>query len=75
MRGYLEPGEKVRFQARPHSAALVRPLGRSVMLALAGGVLVGLSPPVLGVVGALMLAVGAILALGAVWRWTGPPSS
>lgn len=69
MRGYLEPGEKVRFQARPHSAALVRPLGRSVMLALAGGVLVGLSPPVLGVVGALMLAVGAILALGAVWRW------
>ena len=42
MRGYLEPGETVRFQARPHSAALVRPLSRSVALALAGGVLVGL---------------------------------
>ncbi|MEO8290950.1 MAG: PH domain-containing protein [Gaiellaceae bacterium] len=69
MRGYLEPGEKVRFEARPHTAALVRPLGRSVILALAGGVLVGLSPAALGAVGALLLGVGALLALGAVWRW------
>jgi uncharacterized membrane protein YdbT with pleckstrin-like domain len=69
MRGYLEPGEEVRFQARPHTAALVRPLGRAVVLALAGGVLVGLSPAWLGVVGALLLAAGALLALDAVWRW------
>lgn len=69
MRGYLEPGERVRFEARPHTAALVRPLGRSLVLALAGGMLVGLSPAALGVVGALMLGVGALLALAAVWRW------
>ena len=69
MRGYLDPGEKVRFQARPHTAALVRPLSRSVVLALVGGMLVGLSPPALGVLGALMLGAGALLALDAVWRW------
>ena len=69
MRGYLEPGETVRYQARPHTAALVRPLARSIALALVGGVLVGLSPPWLGAVGALMLAASALLALGAVWRW------
>jgi uncharacterized membrane protein YdbT with pleckstrin-like domain len=69
MRGYLEPGETVRFQGRPHTAALVRPLSRSVALALVGGVLVGLSPAWLGVVGALLLGTGAVLALGAVWRW------
>jgi uncharacterized membrane protein YdbT with pleckstrin-like domain len=69
VRGYLEPGETVRYQARPHTAALFRPLARSVLLALAGGVLVGLSPPALGVVGAIMLGVGALLALRAVLRW------
>jgi uncharacterized membrane protein YdbT with pleckstrin-like domain len=69
MRGYLDPGEEVRFEARPHTAALVRPLARAVVLALAGGVLVGLSPAWLGALGALMLGSGAVLALGAVWRW------
>ena len=69
MRGYLEPGEKVRYEARPHTAALVRPLARSLMLALGGGVLVGLSPPVLGIVGAVLLGIGALLALRAVWHW------
>jgi len=28
VRGYLDPGEQVRFQARPHTAALFRPLAR-----------------------------------------------
>jgi uncharacterized membrane protein YdbT with pleckstrin-like domain len=69
MRGYLDPGETVRFEARPHTAALVRPLTRSLLLALAGGVLVGLSPPWLGVLGAVLLGVGALLALCAVLRW------
>jgi uncharacterized membrane protein YdbT with pleckstrin-like domain len=69
MRGYLDPGEMVRFQARPHTAALFRPLARSVLLALVGGVLVGLSPPAFGIVGALMLGLGALLALRAVLRW------
>ena len=69
MRGYLDPGEQVRFQARPHTAALFRPLARSVLLALVGGILVGLSPPVLGIFGAVMLGIGALLALRAVLRW------
>jgi membrane protein YdbS with pleckstrin-like domain len=69
MRGYLDPGETVRFQARPHTAALVRPLSRSVLLALGGGILVGLSPPWIGVVGAVLLGIGALLALRAVLRW------
>jgi uncharacterized membrane protein YdbT with pleckstrin-like domain len=69
MRGYLDPGETVRFEARPHTAALFRPLSRSMLFALAGGVLVGLSPPALGVVGAILLGVGALLALRAVLRW------
>jgi len=69
VRGYLDPGETVRFQARPHTAALFRPLSRSILLALGGGLLVGLSPPWLGVVGAVLLGVGALLALRAVLRW------
>jgi uncharacterized membrane protein YdbT with pleckstrin-like domain len=69
MRGYLDPGETVRFEARPHTAALFRPLSRSMLLALAGGVLVGVSPPALAVVGAILLAVGALLALRAVMHW------
>jgi uncharacterized membrane protein YdbT with pleckstrin-like domain len=69
VRGYLDPGETVRFQARPHTAALFRPLSRSILLALGGGVLVGLSPPWLGIVGAVLLGVGALLALRAVLRW------
>ena len=69
MRGYLDPGETVRFQARPHTAALGRPLSRSLLLALAGGVLVGVSRPALGVVGAVLLGIGALLALRAVLRW------
>jgi uncharacterized membrane protein YdbT with pleckstrin-like domain len=69
MRGYLDPGETVRFEARPHTVALVRPLSRSLLLALAGGVLVGLSPPWLGVLGAVLLGAGALFALRAVLRW------
>jgi uncharacterized membrane protein YdbT with pleckstrin-like domain len=69
VKGYLDPGETVRFEARPHLAALVRPLVRSVLLALVGGVLVGLTPPALGIAGALLLGLGAIFALGAVLRW------
>jgi len=69
VKGYLDPGETVRFEARPHLAALVRPLLRSILLALLGGVLVGLTPPALGVAGALLLGVAALLALAAVLRW------
>jgi hypothetical protein len=69
VRGYLEPGEYVRFDERPHAAALARPLARSLALALAGALLVLTEPASLGLVGALLLAAGALLGLAAVWRW------
>lgn len=69
MRGYLEPGEHVRFDERPHAAALARPLARSLALALAGALLVLTEPASLGLAGALLLAAGALLGLAAVWRW------
>jgi uncharacterized membrane protein YdbT with pleckstrin-like domain len=69
MHAYLEPGEVVRVEERPHAAALARPLGRSVALALAGGVLVLVAPFSLGLLGAVLLAAAAALALAAVWRW------
>jgi uncharacterized membrane protein YdbT with pleckstrin-like domain len=69
VRGYLEPGEEVRLEERPHAAALVRPLARSLVLAFAGAILVLAAPTSLGLVGAIFLAAAAILALAAVWRW------
>jgi uncharacterized membrane protein YdbT with pleckstrin-like domain len=69
VRGYLEPGEYVRFDERPHAAALARPLARSLALALAGTLLVLTGPTSFGLVGALLLAAGALLGLAAVWRW------
>jgi hypothetical protein len=69
VRGYLEPGEYIRFDERPHAAALARPLARSLALALAGALLVLTEPASLGLVGALLLAAGALLGLAAVWRW------
>jgi uncharacterized membrane protein YdbT with pleckstrin-like domain len=72
VRGYLDPGEEVRLEARPHGAALARPLAPAFALAVAGGVLVVLGSPLawgLGAVGALLLAASAVIALVQVWRW------
>jgi uncharacterized membrane protein YdbT with pleckstrin-like domain len=69
MRAYLEPGEQVRLEERPHPAALLRPLGRSFGLAVLGAIFVLAAPAWLGLVGAALLGVAAILALAAVWRW------
>jgi len=72
VRRYLEPGERVRLQARPHGAALVRPLTRAILLAAAGIALVLYGMPVawpLGIAGALALAYGAFTALRAVLAW------
>jgi uncharacterized membrane protein YdbT with pleckstrin-like domain len=70
--GYLEPGEHVRLESRPHGAALVRPLTRALALASVGGGLVlfggRVSWGVAGV-GVLVLAIGALAALAAVVRW------
>jgi uncharacterized membrane protein YdbT with pleckstrin-like domain len=70
--GYLDAGEHVRLEARPHSAALARPLAPAIVLAVVGGVLVVAGAPLawgLGVVGAFLLAGAAVVALVAVWRW------
>ena len=69
---YVEPGEHVHLEARPHAAALAFPLARAVALALIGAALVLVGSPVawpLGALGAVALATGALLALGAVWQW------
>jgi uncharacterized membrane protein YdbT with pleckstrin-like domain len=72
MRGYLEPGERVRLESRPHTVALAWPLGRALLAAAIGaGFLLG-SPRAgvwLAVVGALVVAAGAVRALFDVWRW------
>jgi membrane protein YdbS with pleckstrin-like domain len=68
----LGPGEEIRLQARPHSAALARPLTRPLLLAAVGAVLVVAGLPFawpLGALGAAALVVSAVLALAAVWRW------
>jgi uncharacterized membrane protein YdbT with pleckstrin-like domain len=70
--GYIAPGERVRLEARPHSAALVRPLAPAIALAFAGGALVLFGAPWawgIGVAGALLLAAAAVVAFIAVWRW------
>jgi hypothetical protein len=64
--------EPVRLDARPHGAALVRPLARALALAALGGVLVGLGRAhwlPLAVLGAVSLALGALLGLRAVLAW------
>jgi len=69
---WLEPGEEIRLNARPHGVALVRPLGRSLALAAPGAAAAALGPSVhwtLAAAGAVLLAGGALLALSAVWRW------
>ena len=68
----LDPEEVIRLQARPHGAALLRPLSRPLLLAFAGGLVVLLGSPriwALGALGAIALGIAALLALRAVWSW------
>ena len=72
MTRYLEPGEEVRLSARPHGAALVRPLAAAVLGALAGAICVILGMPVsvwLAVFGAVVVALAALLAFATVLQW------
>ena len=64
----IRPEERVCLDARRHSIVLARPLGRAVGLAAAGILLLTLPWPV-PVVGAVVLAVAAAIALVAVVRW------
>jgi uncharacterized membrane protein YdbT with pleckstrin-like domain len=68
----LAAGEEVRLDARPHGAALVRPLASPLALAGAGVTLLATAADLfwaLGMLGAVALGLAAVLALRAVWRW------
>ena len=68
----LEPGEEVRLDARPHGAALIRPLTRPLALAVLGAMVAVVGSEVhwaIAAVGAAALALAALLAFRAVWRW------
>ncbi len=72
MERYLEPGEYLQLETRPHEAALALPLARSLAIAILGAVLVVLGSPLfwgIGAAGAVALAVAAFLALAEVLRW------
>lgn len=72
VRRYLDPGERVRLEVRPHGVALARPLARAILFAAIGAALVVEGMPVawpLGVLGALALVYGAFTALRAVLAW------
>jgi uncharacterized membrane protein YdbT with pleckstrin-like domain len=62
------PDERVCLEARRHGIVLARPLSRAVGLAAIGGLLFVVGWPAT-VLGAPLLAVGALLSARAVWRW------
>lgn len=60
--------ERVCLDARRHGIVLARPLARAFLAAGAGGILLLQGWP-LPVIGAPLVAGGALVALRAVWRW------
>ena len=60
--------ERVCLDARRHGIILARPLAQAVGLALVGGILLT-QFWALALLGAVAIAVGALTALRAVWRW------
>jgi len=60
--------EEVCFDARRHGVVLARPLAQAVVLALIGGILLA-QPSPLPVLGAVLMTIGAVVCLRAVWRW------
>jgi membrane protein YdbS with pleckstrin-like domain len=63
-----EPDERVRLESRRHGIVLARPLGRALALGAMGAYLLARGWPV-SPVGAAALALGAVVAVRAVWRW------
>jgi uncharacterized membrane protein YdbT with pleckstrin-like domain len=63
-----EPDEQICLEARRHGIVLARPLAWAMVLAGVGGALLTLPRPV-SIVGAAVVAVGALMALRAVWKW------
>jgi uncharacterized membrane protein YdbT with pleckstrin-like domain len=64
----VENDEKVFLDARRHGVVLARPLGQALALAALGGVLLGFVWP-LAAAGSLLVLLGALMALRAVWNW------
>ena len=62
------PDEQVRLDDRRHAVVLAGPFARALGLACAGLALLWLGWP-FSPAGALLLALGALLAVRAVWRW------
>jgi hypothetical protein len=62
------PEERICLEARRHSVVLARPLGRALVLAASGAILLT-QPWALLVPGALFISLGALTLLRAVWRW------
>jgi uncharacterized membrane protein YdbT with pleckstrin-like domain len=60
--------EKVFLDARRHGVVLARPLGQALALAIVGGILLAFVWP-LALAGSLLVLLGAVLALRAVWNW------
>jgi uncharacterized membrane protein YdbT with pleckstrin-like domain len=60
--------EAVRIDCRAHGIVLARPFAKALAIAAAGGVLYSLGWPWL-VGAAVLLALGALIALRAVWEW------
>jgi uncharacterized membrane protein YdbT with pleckstrin-like domain len=60
--------ERIFFDQRRHGIVLVRPLGRALLLAVAGAVGVALGWPG-SIAGAVLLLAASIYALAAVWQW------
>lgn len=60
--------EEICLEARRHGIVLTRPLLWATVLASAGGVLLTLPWPA-SVAGAALVALGALVAVRAVWRW------
>ena len=65
---YVPPEGRVCLDARRHGVALLRPLAGALAVAAVGGVLLTLPSPAL-LFGPLLIAIGAGVALAAVWRW------
>ena len=62
------PEERICLEARRHGVVLARPVGRALVLAASGAILLT-QPWALLVPGALLVGLGALTLLRAVWRW------
>ena len=58
----------IRLDARPHGVVLARPLAKALVLAGVGGAVLALGSP-LSPLGAIPVAVAAVIGLRSVWRW------